>query len=135
MDELITDSENINLISRRIEPSTSPIVPKHYYYTENWEVNNTRKRMVGNYYKSINLYFTEIIFNGKLEERLEWINPTLAKNEDMEELWDVEKFYINENNDAILIQKDNIVIYLSGDIDFLEPGVKEKIMDAFLANE
>lgn len=129
MDELITDSENINLINRRIEPSTSPIVPQHYYYTENWDVNNTRKRMVGNYYKSIHPYFTEIIFKGKLEERLKWIDTTLAKNEEMEDLWNVDKFYISENNDAILIQKNNIVMYLSGDINFLEPGVKEKIID------
>ncbi len=129
MDELITDSENINLINRRIESSTSPIVPQHYYYTENWDVDNTRKRMVGDYYESIHPYFTEIIFNGKLEERLKWIDTTLAKNEDMEDLWNVDKFYISENNDAILIQKNNIVMYLSGDINFLEPGVKEKIID------
>jgi hypothetical protein len=94
------------------------------------------------YYKAINSYFAEIIFNGiteRLEKGMKWRGMTIfTKNiitdDEMKNLWGVDNLALTEEEGEIIIQKGNIVLHLnnySGDMDFNDRQTRELIIDRF----
>lgn len=67
----ITKESSQGIVSREFKMSMSPIVPEHYTYWESDKINGNAKSINIKYYKAINSYFADVIFNGitdKLEE-------------------------------------------------------------------
>jgi hypothetical protein len=121
-----TDVQEGKILWWDFQPRMSPIVPLSY------DCHGTK--FVISYYRAINSYFADIVFDGKTKERqriLGYMNKTTIKDKALRQGWDVEKLILSEDRDELLIQRDNIVLYLSGDIDFEKEAVKERIHKEF----
>lgn len=132
-------------VSREFKPGKSPIVPKHYTFWESENINGNKKSINIKYYKSINSYFAEVIFNGiteRLEKGMKWRGMTIfTKNiitdDEMKNLWDVDNMALTEERDEIIIQKGNIVLHLdnfSGVMDFNDRQTRELIISRFFSD-
>lgn len=141
----ITKESGEGSISREFKPGKSPIVPKHYTFRESENINGNEKSMSIKYYKTINSYFAEVIFNGiteRLEKGMKWRGMTIfTKNiitdDEMKNLWDVDNMALTEERDEIIIQKGNIVLHLdnfSGVMDFNDKHTRELIISRFFSD-
>ena len=75
MEELLEGSEKGILESREFDHGMSPIIPEHYNYRETRYINGKTESIRIKYYKAINRYFADIIFNGikeELEKGFKW---------------------------------------------------------------
>ena len=95
--EEITKKTSEGSVRREFKPGMSPIVPKHHTYYEYENLGDSARSINIKYYKAINSYFAEIIFNGiteKLEKGMKWRGMTIfTKNiitdDEMKNLWGV----------------------------------------------
>lgn len=139
MEELLEGSKQGRLVSREFNSGISPITPKHYNYWETRDINGKAEGLRIKYYKTINPYFAEIIFNGVTEElekgfkwRGEYLNTkTIITDDEMKNLWNVDNLALTEERDEIIVQKGNIVVRMSGDIDFNDRKARELITSKF----
>jgi len=139
MEELLDGSKQGRLVSREFNPGISPITPKHYNYWETRDINGKTEGIRINYYKTINPYFAEIIFNGvteKLEKGFKWkgkylFTKTIITDDEMKNLWNVDNLALTEERDEIIVQKGNTVVHISGDIDFDDRQVRELIINKY----
>lgn len=141
----ITKESSEGSVNREFKPGKSPIVPKHYTFRESENINGNEKSMSIKYYKTINSYFAEVIFNGiteRLEKGMKWRGMTIfTKNiitdDEMKNLWDVDNMALTEERDEIIIQKGNIVLHLdnfSGVMDFNDKHTRELIISRFFSD-
>ncbi len=115
LEEISKESSQESEFSMEFKPGMSAIVPKHYTYWEYEKINGNTKSINIKYYKVINPYFAEIIFNGiteKLGKGIRWRGMTLfTKNiitdDEMKNLWDVDNMALTEERDEVIIQKGN----------------------------
>ncbi|MDW5300297.1 MAG: DUF2812 domain-containing protein [Sedimentibacter sp.] len=144
MEEISKESIQGSVI-REFKPGMSPVVPKHYTYWESENINGNNESMSIKYYKSINSYFAEVIFNGiteKLEKGMKWRGMTIfTKNiitdDEMKDLWDVDNMALTDEKGEIIIQKGNIVLHLNdftGDMDFNDRQTRELIISRFFSD-
>ncbi|MFA6670892.1 MAG: DUF2812 domain-containing protein [Bacillota bacterium] len=139
MVELLEGSQQGRLVSREFDSGISPITPKHYAYWETRDINGKTEGIRINYYRAINPYFAEVIFNGvteKLERGIKWkgmylLTKTIITDDEMKKLWDVDNLALTEERDEIIVQKGNIVVHMSGDIDFDDRQTRELITSKF----
>ena len=139
MEELLEGSKQGRLVSREFNPGMSPITPKHYDYRETRDINGKTEGIRINYYKTINPYFAEIIFNGvteELEKGFKWrgeyiFTKTIIKDDDMKNLWNADNLALTEERDEIIVRKGNTVVHMSGDIDFNDTQTRELIINRF----
>ena len=133
--EVSKKPSNISLLTREFKPGTSPITPKYYSYLE---YSNNQSLNIS-YYQTIKPKYAEIIFNGiidRLEKGFKWqgmtiFDRTIISDEEMKDLWDVDKLVLTQERDVIIIQKENIVLKLSGDIDFNDKETRNLIISRF----
>ena len=141
MSDLLEGSQQGTSVYSEFNAGMSPIIPKHYSYLETWDVNGTNENIRVKYYKTIHPRFAEIIFNGitaELREGIKWkdmilFRKTIISDDEMKNLWNVNNLALTEARDEIIIQKGNIVVHLSGNIDFENRHVRELIIDNFLS--
>ncbi len=139
MEEILDESEHGSLLSREFNPRMSPVTPKYYYYWENREINGSNKSMEIRYYKTISPYFADMIFNGitdRLEKGIKWrgmtiFTRTIITDDDLKNLWNADNMALTEERDEIVIQKGNIVLRISGDIDFNDSKIRELMIERF----
>lgn len=142
IEEMSKDSAQGSEIIREFKPGMSPIVPEHYTYWESKKINGITKSINVKYYKIINQYFAEIIFNGitdKLEKGIKWrgeyiLTQNIITDDAMKDLWGMDNMALTEERDEIIIQKANIVLHLndfSGDVDFNDRQTRELIIRRF----
>jgi hypothetical protein len=144
MEEISENLSQINSITKSFRRGRSPVTPKHYTYWEAGNVNGKKKKIKIEYYKTVNPYYAEIIFNGirdELENNIEWDEETFSylfrtfiTDEVMKNLWDVDNLALTEEGYDLIIQKGNIVMYLSGDIDFNDQQTRELIISRFFSD-
>lgn len=135
IEEVTKEPNKISLLTREFKPGTSPITPKYYSYLE---YSNNQSLNIS-YYQTIKPKYAEIIFNGiidRLEKGFKWqgmtiFDRTIIKDEEMKDLWDVDKLVLTQERDVIIIQKENIVLKLSGDIDFNDKETRNLIISRF----
>ena len=141
----ITKESSEGSVNMEFKPGKSPIVPKHYTFWESENINGNKKSMSIKYYKSINSYFAEVIFNGiteRLEKGMKWRGMTIftkkiITDDEMKNLWDVDNMALTDKRGEIIIQKGNIVLHLndfSGDIDFNDRQKRELIISRFFSD-
>lgn len=139
MYELTAEDKQGTLVNSEFNPRMSPITPRQYKYWETRDINGTSKGIRINYYKAINPYFAEIIFKGLAEEMqriIKWKNITIRSksiiaDEEMRALWNMDNLVLTEDRVEILIQKEDTVVHLSGDIDFEKEETREIIINGF----
>lgn len=139
MEELLEGSQRSRLVSREFNPGMSPITPKHYNYWETRDINGKTENIRIKYYKTINPYFAEIIFNGvteELEKGIKWkdmylFRKAIITDDEMKALWDVDNLALTEARDEIIVQKGNTVVHMLGDIDFDDRQTRELIINRF----
>lgn len=68
MEEISKEPSQINTLIKEFKPGRSPVTPKHYTYWESVNVNDNKENLNIKYYKTINPYFAEVIFKGKIDE-------------------------------------------------------------------
>lgn len=129
----------IALEKREFSQGASLIVPKYYDYWEQWKIDGTKQIIRGSYYEASHPYFARIIFNGKAEaisrvptfvnRSLRWENEPLIEDEEMKQYWKVDRLLLTKDRDAIIVQKGNIIVFLTGDIDFNEVYTQQKIVE------
>lgn len=142
MEEISKEPSQISSLIKEFKPGRSPVTPKHYTYWESVNVNGNKENIHIKYYKTINPYFAEIIFNGlrdELEKGFRWkgmtiFNRTIIMDEEMKNLWDADNMALTEERDEIIIQKGNIVLNFSGDIDFSDKQTRELIISRFFSD-
>jgi hypothetical protein len=142
LEEILEESNKDSVLSREFEPGMSPIVPRHYDYWEKIDINGQKKSIGIKYYKAINPYFAGIIFGGitdKLENGFKWRGEYLFKkiivtDNEIIDLWGAENVAITEERDIIIIQKGNIVLYLSGNIDFNNKQTRELMISRLFSD-
>jgi uncharacterized membrane protein len=139
MVELLEGSQQGGLVGREFNSGISPVTPKHYDYWETRDINCKTEGIRINYYRTINPYFAEVIFNGvteKLERGIKWkgmylLTKTIITDDEMKKLWNVDNLALTEERDEIIVQKGNIVVHMSGDIDFDDRQTRELITSKF----
>lgn len=139
MEELLEGSEKGRLGIRDFNPGMSPVIPKHYDYRETRNIIGNPESMRIKYYKAINRYFADIIFNGIKEELEKGIkvkgkylfSKTIIKDDEMRVLWNVDNLVLTEDRDEIIVQKGDTVVHISGDIDFDDRQTRELIFSKF----
>ncbi len=142
MEEILKSSEVSTLSHRNFKAGMSPIVPMHYDYWEEIDIAHIPKYIDIKYYKTINPYFAEIIFNGitdALEKGFKWKGLTLFEKNiitdaEMRILWGVDNLALTEEQDEIVIRKGNIVLRLSGDMDFNDEQTRELMIKRFFSD-
>ena len=140
MEELLEGSEKGILESREFDHGMSPIIPEHYNYRETRYINGKTESIRIKYYKAINRYFADIIFNGikeELEKGFKWkgmnlFTKTIIKDDEMRDLWNVDNLVLTKGRDEIIVQKGNTVVHISGDIDFNDKRTSELIYSKLL---
>lgn len=139
MEELFEGLEKGRLGFRDFNPGMSPVIPKHYDYRETRNIVGNPESMRIKYYKAINRYFADLIFNGIKEELEKGIkvknkylfSKTIVKDEEMRALWNVDNLVLTEDRDEIIVRKGSTVVYISGDIDFDDRQIRELILSKF----
>lgn len=129
------------LASREFKYGMSPVIPRHYTLWETWDVDGRAKGMRISYYRAINPYFADIVFNGvvkELEEGFKWRGMrfhtrTIISEDALKNAWNVDELALTEEREQIIILKENVVVRLEGDIEFEDEEVKEVIMNTLLA--
>lgn len=132
-------------VSREFKLGMSPIVPRHYTYSEYENINPNGNGINVKYYEAINPYFAEIIFNGiteKLEKGMKWRGMTIfTKNiitdDELKNLLGVDNMALTEDKDEIIIQKGNIVLHLDDYtevMDFYDKDIRELIVSRFFSD-
>ncbi len=142
MKEIPEYSEQGRSLTKEFKTSMSPVVPKHYTYWEHGEINGIKKYMDIKYYEAINPYFSEIIFNGiidRIEKGIKWrgmtiLDRTIVTDDEMKHLWNADNLALTEERDELIIRKGNIVLRLSGDIDFNDRQTRELILERFFSD-
>ncbi|MBP7279607.1 MAG: DUF2812 domain-containing protein [Sedimentibacter sp.] len=140
--EEITKKTSEGSVRREFKPGMSPIVPKHHTYYEYENLGDSARSINIKYYKAINSYFAEIIFNGiteKLEKGMKWRGMTIfTKNiitdDEMKNLWGMDNLALTEERDELIIQKGNIVLHVdnySKVMDFNDKETRKLIIDRF----
>ncbi len=131
------------LTSREFRPGMSPLTPKHYNYWETRDIDGKTEGIRINYYKTINPYFAEIVFNGvteRLERGIKWrgeylLTKTIITNDDMKNLWNVDNLALTEERDEIILRRGNIVVHLEGDVDFEKREIRDTIINKLLSDD
>lgn len=142
LSDIREESADVILLSSEFKPGKSPVVPKHYTYSEHWDNNGEFENFNIQYYETINPYFAERIYEGiigELEAGIKWKGMTLLQktviyDDEMKNSWGVDNLALTKDKDEIIVQKGNIVINLydlSGNTDFESEKVKEAIWDSF----
>ncbi len=139
MSDLSEDSAQGILVSSEFNRGMSPIVAKHFSYSELWDDGGKRDSIYIKYYKCINPYFAEMIFNGIVAELKEGIKykgmrlfqRALIYDEEMKNLWDVDNFVLTKERDELIVQKGNIVVNLTASFDLEDSRVREVTIDKF----
>ncbi len=142
MEDILGKSEQGNLLNIKFDISMSPITPKYYNYWEEREISGVNKYMEIKYYKTINSYFAEIIFNGitnRLENGIKWrgraiLKKTVIIDDDMKNFWNADNMALTEEQNEIIIQKGNVVLHLSGDINFNDSQTRELMIEKFFSD-
>ena len=141
--ELLDSSQQGVLIHSEFNPGASPMVPKHYSYTETWESNGVRDSINIKYYNTIHPRLAERIFHGivaELREGIKWkgmrlFQKTVNLDEKMRVSWGVNNLAFTEDKDEIILQKGKIVVHLYGNkTDFEDRHIKETIMDGLFVD-
>lgn len=131
------------LASREFEYGISPIIPRHYTHWETWSVNGRAKGMRISYYRAVNPYFADIVFNGvikALEEGFKWKGvrfhtKTIISDGTMKSAWNADDLALTEERNELIIRKGNVVVRLEGDIEFEDGRVREVIINKLLTQE
>lgn len=139
MKEIPEYSGQAGSLTKEFKTSMSPVVPKHYTYWEHGEINGIEKYMDIKYYEAINPYFSEIIFNGiidRIEKGIRWqgmtiLDRTVVTDDEMRSLWNADNLALAEERYEIIIRKENIVLRLSGDIDFNDKQTRKLMLERF----
>lgn len=142
MEEISKKPSQISSLTKEFKLGSSPITPKHYTYWESVDVNGNKENLNIKYYKTINPYYAEIIFNGirdGLENGFKWkgmtiFNRTIITDEEMKNLWDADNMALTEERDEIIIQKGSIVLNFSGDIDFSDKQTRDLVISRFFSD-
>ncbi|MFA9423534.1 MAG: DUF2812 domain-containing protein [Sedimentibacter sp.] len=142
MEEISKEPSQISSLTKEFKPGSSPVTPKHYTYWESVNVNGNKEYLDIKYYKAINPYYAEIIFNGirdNLEKGFKWkgmtiFNRTIISDEDMKNLWDADNMVLTQEYDEVIIQKGSVVLRFSGDIDFRDKQTRELIISRFFSD-
>ncbi len=98
--EITKDPSKISALTREFKPGTSPVIPKHYYYSE---YSNSKSLNIS-YFETIKPKYAEIIFKGiknDLEKGFKWqgmtiFDRTIIKDEEMKSLWNVDNLALTE---------------------------------------
>lgn len=138
--ELLQSQLEGELVYRKVNTSMSPIALKHYSLREIRQINGKEEGVYVSYYKTINPYFSKIIFDGivkELERGIKFksvylLTKTVVIDNEMKDLWDVENLAITETKKEIIVRKGSIVVHLSGDINFDDVYIRELIKNRFL---
>jgi len=136
MEEILNDSALGIITDREFKAGMSPVVPMHYDYWESRDIGYITKYIDIKYYRAINPYFAEIIFNGitdSLEKGFKWqgmtfFEKTIITDDEMKSLWNADNLALTEERDEIIMRKGNIVLRLSGDMDFNDRHTRELII-------
>lgn len=139
MSDLLEGSQQGTLVHSEFNAGKSPITSKHYSYLETWYVNGSYENIHIIYYKTIHPRFAGIIFNGitsELREGIKWkgmtfLKKTVITDDEMKDIWNVNNIALTEARDEIIVQKGNVVVRLSGKIDFENRRVRELIIGRF----
>jgi len=137
MEELFEGLKKGGLGISNFKPGMSPVIPKHYDYRETKNITGNPESMRIKYYKAINKYFADIIFNGIKEELEKGIkvkgkylfSQTIIKDEEMRKLWNVDNLVLTEDRDEIIVKKGSTVVYISCDVDFNDKQTRELILN------
>ncbi len=137
--DLSVGEQKGELLNREFKPRMSPVVPKHYVLSELWYDNISNKNIYVRYYKTINPRVAQIVFKGvtvQLEKGIKWrgmtlFEKTIISDDEMKDLWGVDNLALTEERDEIIVQRENIVVRLYGDIDFEDSHIRKLIIDRF----
>jgi phosphate/sulfate permease len=141
MSELLQSPLEGEPVYRKINTSMSPVVLKHYSIREIRQINGKEEGVYVSYYKTISPYISKIIFDGivkelergiKIKKNVYLQTKTVVIDNEMMGLWNVENLAITETKKEIIVRKGNIVVHLSGDIDFNDVYIRELINNRFL---
>lgn len=140
MYDLPGETEKGVLASREFEYGKSPIIPEHYTLWETWNVGSKAKGMRISYYRAIDPYFADIVFNGvikALEEGFKWKGmrfntKTIIFDDGMKNVWNVDDLALTKERDHIIIRKGNTVVRLEGDIEFEDKKIRNIIINKLL---
>ena len=142
LEEISKEPNKISTSTREFKRGSSPVTPKHYSYGEYFNGNGYAERLNVEYYKTIDPYYAEIIFNGikhELEKGFEWkgmtiFDRTIISDDEMKSLWDADNLVLTQERDVLIMQKGNIVLNFSGDIDFSDKQTRELIIRRFFSD-
>jgi len=59
---------------------------------------------------------------------------TVIKDDDMKNLWNADNTALTEEQNEIIIQKGNVVLHLSGDINFNDSQTRELMIEKFFSD-
>ncbi len=126
------------LIDLEFKSRKSPAVPNYYTYSEYWD-DGSQSSLYVKYYEATNSKYADKIFNGiivGLERGIRWrgmtiFSETITRDEKLKNMWGADEFAITEDNATIVVQKDNIVVYVAGDFDFKDENVSKLIANRF----
>ena len=139
MADLLEGPQQGWLVNREFNPGMSPITPKRYNYSETRNINGKKERIILSYYRTIHPYFAEVIFNGVTEELkrgIKWrgmyvLTKDIIIDGKMKDLWNADDLALTKTRDEIIVRKGNIVVHLSGDIDFDDEHTRGLIIGRF----
>lgn len=107
------------------------------------DFNGKREGLRIKYYKTINPYFSEVIFKGikeELRKGIKWrgksmFTKTIITDDEKKDLWEVENLALTEERNEIIVQKGNIVVHVPGDVDFDDMQIRELIINRFFIDD
>lgn len=142
IEEISKEPSKISSSTKEFKHGISPVTPNHYSYGEFVNGNGHVERLNLKYFKTIDPYYAEIIFNGirhDLEKGFKWqgmtiFDRTIISDEEMQSLWDVDNLVLTQERDVLIIQKGSVVLQFSGDIDFNDKQTRELIINRFFSN-
>ncbi|QVK21582.1 DUF2812 domain-containing protein [Mycoplasmatota bacterium] len=94
----------------------SIIVPQNYVH---WEIQNDGVSIRTKYLMAANIHFASIIFDGMLNDELRNGETQVNANS----YWNIDKAIFIEDKSRVLLQNENVVVYIEGDFDFSNDGV------------